>query len=342
MLAQYGINASEEELYYIMYYKTRAEGAEKLSYTLTRPDTITYQDFLSIVSPFDSQIKIKKFGDISGPYSGKERILPSYIFNKLIDVFRTEISFYRVQQSLKTKMITAHGDLANRTFHLIAGEDESIQFEELEAFLAANNQILRPDEFTALCRISDFDDNHCIEKTEFLDILTPFEPSLVSNVGIKSFEHLLEPQNQPELSRYIGNEFPLSKRPQREKLELSELDKEVFKQFPNYTSSIFTKALNRPDHPLNKNTWVSEDMKWHYDLSKKAVNPSSMRGFNHYYDPYFKTLCHQERHRATKIAKKKVEDRLNLLHNLKTPNYAHALQNMQTSDKFEADPLLKF
>ena len=57
--------------------------------------------------------------------------MPAYITDKLFGILAMEIQFFRVQQELKNDLILHHGELAERTFKLIAGEDDLITFEEL-------------------------------------------------------------------------------------------------------------------------------------------------------------------------------------------------------------------
>ena len=311
---------TEEELVYLMYYLTR-ENTSQLSFSLSRSDTVTYRDFLSMIGPKDKKAQADKFADVSGTFSGKARLLPPYILGKLFEIFKMEVSFFRVQQSLKNHIILDHGELALRTFHTIAGEDDIIEFHELRDFMGRYQQVLRLDEFKVLCSLVDFDENFTIDKKEFLDILTPFEATLMVNVGDRKYENLVNPRNNVEYEKYINNAYEVYRGEENQKITLDEITKKMIKIVPEYTSKIYTRTLDDPNHPTNRNLYVSDDYKINYDLRKKVINPTETRGFNDFFDPYFKTLCRTEKKEAFEVAKRKVTNEL--LHQKRMEGYGH-------------------
>jgi hypothetical protein len=82
------------------------------------------------------------------------------------------------------------------------------------------------------------------------------------------------------------------------------------KMIPEMLKGIYTDKLKDPDHPVNKNLYVDEHYKVNYNIRKKVIDPTTTRGFNDYYNGYFKTLCHEERQQAVELARKVVNKKL--------------------------------
>lgn len=79
---------------------------------------------------------------------------------------------------------------------------------------------------------------------------------------------------------------------------------------PEMLKGIYTEKFKDPKHPVNRNLYVDENYKVNYNIRRKKIDPTMTRGFNDYYNNYFKTLCHDERNEAVDLARKLVHDRL--------------------------------
>jgi hypothetical protein len=88
------------------------------------------------------------------------------------------------------------------------------------------------------------------------------------------------------------------------------LDNKAHKMIPEMLKGIYTEKFKDPNHPVNRNLYVDENYKVNYNIRKKRIDPTMTRGFNDYYNNYFKTLCHDERTQAVDLARKVVNDRI--------------------------------
>lgn len=73
---------------------------------------------------------------------------------------------------------------------------------------------------------------------------------------------------------------------------------------------IYTEKLKDPNHPVNRHLNVDSNYRVSFDIRKKVVDPSMTRGFNDYYNNYFKTLCHSDRQKAVDVAREVVKKKM--------------------------------
>ena len=177
---------------------------------------------------------------------------------------------------------------------------------------------LTQEQYHVLCGEIDCDHSGTINRGEFLDLLTPFSEFLVANVGDRRYDNLAKLQNQKLLEGYMKNGFMY--KPEKEPLRL---DNRVHKMVPEMLKGIYTEKFKDPDHPVNRNLYVDQNYKVNYNIRKKRIDPTMTRGFNDYYNNYFKTLCHDERLEAVDLARKVAHQRMYEYHNtapaLRTP-----------------------
>jgi hypothetical protein len=85
-----------------------------------RSDVLSYDEFLSIIRPRNSKIFLEKFNSLDGKYEGKERLLPKYVFNQLLEILRDEIQKFEDIEHAKTVMVNKYGYFANTAWtHLV-------------------------------------------------------------------------------------------------------------------------------------------------------------------------------------------------------------------------------
>lgn len=345
LLKKNDIEASGKEVQYLMFEKAK-KNTFNVDFSLTRPDIIFYEDFLKIISPKDEDLLKNKFCDLAGKYEGKERLLPSYVYDHLMYVIKLEVEKFRKIENMKSKLIEKYGYFANDAFYLIlhgqstgfkynrgntkhgaygkfennegsgkyehlekieryenSGQSQSIDFACLSKFMNSNDMRITQSEYKDLLRDFDCDFDEKIDKSEFLDLLTPFNSYLTSYVGDRRYENLAKFKNDDHFKRYLDNGYGQNRGRNGKTAPINPKHKIV----PELLKGIYTKHFKDPQHPTNKNLYLDDRLKVNFDLRKKKFNATSTRGFNDYYNDYFKHLCHEERQEAVGLARRIVE-----------------------------------
>lgn len=302
LLTENKIQASKEEIQYLMYHKGKKETFE-VDFSLSRPDTICYKSFLNMIAPKDINLLKNKFCDLTGKYEGKERLLPNYVFKHLIHVIKLEIEKFGKIEEIKKRLVKAYGYFAHSAFKLIAQNSDTIDFTNLSRYMNNNGYSISQTEYKIFLNEVDCDFDERIDKSEFLDLLTPFSSYLTNRVGNERYEDLAKYTNKEDFEMYIGNSF----NPKRGVENKKSLDKEKYKEVPKMLKGIYTDQFNDPSHPINKHLFIDDNYKVNFNLRKKRFDPTATRGFNDYYNDYFKHLCHEERNEAVDLARRIVD-----------------------------------
>lgn len=301
LMKKNNIDATSEEIQYLMFQKGKEDSFD-VDFTLTRPDTICYKSFLNIIAPKDISILKNKFCDLTGKYEGKERLLPAYVFKHLLHVLKLEIEKFREIETMKNKYVRIYGYFAHSAFKSISQSSETIDYTNLSRFMVTNGYSMEPKEYKSLLWEVDSDFDERIDKSEFLDFLTPFNSYLTSYVGERRYEDLGKLNNQEHFEKFMENSF----RPKK-KEEKKGLDDDRHKRVPEMLKGIYTEQFKDPKHPVNRHLFVDDKYKVNFNLRKKRFDPTTTRGFNDYYNNYFKQLCHGERKEAVNLARKIVD-----------------------------------
>ena len=281
---------------------------------------MSYDEFLSIIRPKNSKIFLDKFNSLDGKYEGKERLLPKYVFNQLMTIIKDEIQKFEDIEKAKTVMVNRYGYFANTAWDQLIRLNSStlsleardphfleaqVGFKQVQNFMNSHGYDMTEDEYGVLCGEIDSDHSGTIGRAEFLDLLTPFSEFLVANVGDRRYDNLAKFQNQKLFDGYMKNGFMY--KPEKKELQLNN---RAHKMVPDMLKGIYTEKFKDPNHPVNRNLYVDQNYKVNYNIRKKRVDPTMTRGFNDYYNNYFKTLCHDERSQAVDLARKVTQNRL--------------------------------
>ena len=304
-LNRQGIEATNEEVYYLMFFLGK-KSQFKVDFTLTRPDIMTYEEFLNMISPADDQIAAKKFSTVDGIFDGREKLLPKYVLEQLLNLIDNLLKVHRKLESGKLALIQKYGYVAKPAWKIFAGDMEEVDYDHLRGFMAKNNESLTREEYDVVCIVVDENDNGTISRGEFLEFLTPFDSFLVTNLGGKKYEMLLDKNRREERDLYLKNNYAadtkLRKEPQiRMNHGISDM-----------LQGIYTKELNNPENPANKDIYLNDDLRYQFNLRKKRVHPDAIRGFNDYYNDYFKVKYMEEKENVIKLAREKAGNTIDI------------------------------
>lgn len=211
LLSKHGIKYSPSALTFLLFVKSQKHSFHESKTPSLRSDVLSYDEFLSIIRPRNSKIFLEKFSSLEGKYEGKERLLPKYVFQQLLEILRDEIQKFEDIEKVKSVLVNRYGYFANTAWkHLVTLNqskidvdekrdphflDVTIGFEHLQNYMHAHGYNLTEDQYNVLCGEIDCDHSGTISRGEFLDLLTPFNEFLVANVGDRRYDHLAKLQN---------------------------------------------------------------------------------------------------------------------------------------------------
>lgn len=342
LLSKNGITCSPNALTYLLFVKSQKASFKESKTPSLRSDVLSYDEFLSIIRPKNSKVFLSKFNSLDGKYEGKERLLPKYVFNQLMGIIKDEVDKFEDIEKAKSRMVNKYGYFANTAWSQLVQLNQGsltldqrdphfletqLGFPQIQNFMHLHGYDLTEDQFNVLVGEIDCDHNGTISRGEFLDLLTPFSEFLVANVGDRRYDNLSKLQNKKLFDGYMKNGFMYS--PEKEPFQL---DNKAHKMVPEMLKGIYTEKFKDPKHPVNRNLYVDENYKVNYNIRKKKIDPTMTRGFNDYYNNYFKTLCHDERNQAVELARKVTKDRLSGFQYLNGPSTVNVRpQKTQTS-----------
>ena len=285
----YKFELNEDEARFLVLLKGRGrtideDGVKKYIRPLTRDDVLTYDDFLNIIAPTNKSYLADKFSNMTTKYEGNLNLLPEYTFRSMMEIFCIEVEIYRKYERLKDLLISKYGYCATLAYKLFNDFDDNrpLTYKDFKEVLMSANVNYSPEEYDYLCHEIDWNFDGVITKQEFQDLITPNDEFM--NFGKdRKLEHL----NDKDFKDYIKNAYNFK--------EVVKEEVEGFKQnhawecMQDKLGKIYDTGMHTdPDHPVNKHLLKDKFGRVYYDVTSKRGASYMPRGFESYYDDYFK------------------------------------------------------
>lgn len=172
-LKDYNFPITPTEGQYLVMYKSKCLlYNRRFDAALVRDDVLTYDDFLSLISPNDRKYLADKFSFGVNKYEGVAKVLPEYTYRSLMEVFCMEVEIYREFEKLKHLLIKKHGYCARDAFNEFNKskvEGRKLSFEDFKDAMTTCNINFLEREYRDLCSELDINSDGLVSKEEFQD-----------------------------------------------------------------------------------------------------------------------------------------------------------------------------
>lgn len=308
VLRNYGFEILEKEAIFMIRFKSKNKIYDnRFEPSLVRDDTLTYDEYLNLISPSNQTYLANKLSNLQDKYGGKEKQLAEYTYRNMMEVVCGEIEIYRDYEALKDLLIEKYGYCGTEAFNMFSGDrkTESLSYNEFKTTMNTVGIDFYEEEYEVINREIDFDNDGYIQKSEFQDLLTPFDQFVNLGASKKGIENL----TKEELERYMENTYKYKKDPKgsgmRDNASFMRLTQKLDQIFPN---------LDNPNHPINKNLSLDENYRVNYDILSKKCEKRGVRNFEDYYDVFFKRLYFNDKQRQLGMISKDYKGDRNTQH----------------------------
>ena len=154
-----------------MYKSKSLLYSRRFDAALVRDDVLTYDDFLTLISPNDRNYLADKFSFGLDRFGGA-KVLPEYTYRGLMEVFCMEVEIYREFEKLKGLLIQKHGYCARDAFGEFnrgGVEGGKLGFEDFKDAMSTCNIDFLEREYRDLCSELDINSDGLVSKEEFQD-----------------------------------------------------------------------------------------------------------------------------------------------------------------------------
>jgi Ca2+-binding EF-hand superfamily protein len=285
-LKDYNFPITPTEGQYLVMYKSKCLlYNRRFDAALVRDDVLTYDDFLSLISPNDRKYLADKFSFGVNKYEGVAKVLPEYTYRSLMEVFCMEVEIYREFEKLKHLLIKKHGYCARDAFNEFNKskvEGRKLSFEDFKDAMTTCNINFLEREYRDLCSELDINSDGLVSKEEFQDLITPFDGFVELNQQKKLFNDL----GPEELQVYLKNAYNYKDPHAKQKSDFKQ--GHAWECMMGKLDRIYNTNYDDPRHPVNRNLYKDVNGRVKYDITKKRGAGYNARGFDAYFDDYYK------------------------------------------------------